>query len=58
MAYLKVSLKIIGTVPEPAHSPGLGSFLDLGHLRAGQPSPKLDLRLDLGAGLVLHLLRG
>lgn len=46
------------TVHEHAHSPGPGAFLDLGSLRAGQPVPKPDLRLDLGGGLVLHLVRG
>lgn len=45
-------------IHEPAHPPGLSAFLDLGPLRTGQPSARLDLKLDLGGGLVLHLVRG
>ncbi|MEI6181422.1 MAG: hypothetical protein WCP31_11755 [Chloroflexales bacterium] len=34
------------------------SFVDLGALNSGpSPRPRLDLKLDLGDGLVLHLVR-
>ncbi len=51
-----------GLLPAAIHEPAAQSspsgFLDLGPLRTGQPSPRLDLKLDLGGGLVLHLVRG
>jgi hypothetical protein len=34
------------------------AFLDLGHIPASQPGTRIDLKLDLGGGLVLHLVRG
>ncbi len=43
---------------EPATSPGPSAFLDLGQLPASQPGPRFDLKLDLGGGLMLHLVRG
>lgn len=46
---------------EPAVPSGPSDFLDLGHLptsQSGQPGTRLDLKLDLGGGLVLHLVRG
>jgi hypothetical protein len=47
---------------EPATPSGPSAFLDLGHLPASpptsQPGTRLDLKLDLGGGLVLHLVRG
>ncbi len=42
---------------EPTASSGPSAFLDLGHLPASQPSPRFDLKLDLGGGLMLHLVR-
>jgi len=45
-------------VHEPANQPCPSAFLDLGHISASQPGPRLDLKLDLGGGLVLHLVRG
>lgn len=33
-------------------------FLDLGPLRTHSPNTRLDLKLDLGGGLMLHLVRG
>jgi len=45
-------------VHERATPPSPNAFLDLGHLRSGQPGSRLDLKLDLGGGLVLHLVRG
>lgn len=44
-------------LPAPTSSEP-GAFLDLGHLPASQPGPRLDLKLDLGGGLMLHLVRG
>jgi|SRR5882672_2071006 len=36
-----------------------GEFVDLGSLRApGSPPERFELRLDLGGGLSLHLVRG
>lgn len=49
---------------EPAAPSGPSAFLDLGHLPASQsgqpahPGTRFDLKLDLGGGLVLHLVRG
>lgn len=43
---------------EPAAPSGPRAFLDLGHLPSSQPGPRLDLKLDLGGGLVLRLVRG
>lgn len=47
---------------EPAAPSGPSAFLDLGPLpatpSASSPTPRLDLKLDLGGGLVLHLVRG
>ena len=38
---------------------GMPAFVDVGELHAAtQPMPRLDLRLELGGGLVLHLVRG
>lgn len=38
---------------------GVGGFVDLGTLAASDVSmgPRLDLKLDLGGGLTLHLVR-
>ncbi|MDO9227459.1 MAG: IS66 family insertion sequence element accessory protein TnpB [Pseudomonadota bacterium] len=47
-----------GGVPQPANPPSPSGFLDLGHLHTSHPGPRLDLKLDLGGGLVLHLVRG
>lgn len=33
-------------------------FVDLGALKSHSPGSRLDLKLDLGDGLVLHLVRG
>jgi hypothetical protein len=39
-------------------APPSTSFVDLGALvQGGAPSPRLDLKLDLGGGLTLHLVR-
>ena len=37
-----------------------GEFVDLGTLRAraASPSERFELRLDLGGGVILHLVRG
>ena len=35
-----------------------GEFVDLGALRAPAGPERVELRLDLGGGLVLHLVRG
>ena len=43
---------------EPAASSGPSAFLDLGHLPASLPGSRFDLKLDLGGGLMLHLVRG
>ena len=47
---------------EPAAPSGPSAFLDLGHLPASplasQPRTRFDLKLDLGGGLALHLVRG
>ena len=40
--------------PSPDHSPG---FVDLGAL-SSTGSDRLEVKLDLGGGLVLHLVRG
>ncbi len=42
---------------EPAASSEPNAFLDLGHLSSSQPGPRFDLKLDLGGGLMLHLVR-
>lgn len=34
------------------------AFVDLGALKSPSPRARLDLKLDLGDGLVLHLVRG
>ena len=47
-----------GTPPEPAQPTNPSAFLDLGRLHASQPGTRLELKLDLGGGLVLHLVRG
>jgi hypothetical protein len=39
-------------------SPATSTFLDLGTLnRASTSRPRIDLKLDLGEGLILHLVR-
>ena len=44
-------------VPTPA--PSTTGFIDLGSLAGeGAPTGRLDLKLDLGGGLTLHLVRG
>jgi hypothetical protein len=40
----------------PHEAPRPAGFLDLGTL--GAKSARLELRMDLGAGVVLHLVRG
>lgn len=53
-------------VPRPAAKPGgamvaRGGFVDLGTLSApagASKSERIELRLDLGGGLLLHLVRG
>lgn len=49
-----------GALPqhEPAQQPNPSAFLDLGRLSTNSAVPRLDLKLDLGGGLVLHLVRG
>ena len=42
---------------EPAAPSGPSAFLDLGQIPASHLGPRLDLKLDLGGGLVLHLVR-
>lgn len=44
--------------PVASSGPSASAFLDLGHLPASQPGPRFDLKLDLGGGLMLHLVRG
>ncbi|PKO55231.1 MAG: IS66 family insertion sequence hypothetical protein [Betaproteobacteria bacterium HGW-Betaproteobacteria-21] len=39
-------------------APIAGEFVDLGALDAGARGPRLELKLDLGDGVVLHLVRG
>jgi len=46
-------------VPAPAPTPSTTGFIDLGSLAGeGAPTGRLDLKLDLGGGLTLHLVRG
>ena len=49
---------LAGSAPQLKHPPHPGEFLDLGPLRTHSPSTRLDLKLDLGGGLMLHLVRG
>jgi len=43
----------------PTPTPSTMGFIDLGSLaREGAPTGRLDLKLDLGGGLTLHLVRG
>lgn len=42
----------------PAAKSGAAEFVDLGVLGEGARSDRFELRLDLGAGLVLTLVRG
>jgi hypothetical protein len=44
----------------PSSAVGAGEFVDLGTLSAATASPsgRFELRLDLGGGLTLHLVRG
>ena len=45
--------------PTPAPTPSTMGFIDLGSLAGeGAPTGRLDLKLDLGGGLTLHLVRG
>jgi putative transposase len=44
-----------GEVVVPVRAPG---FVDLGVLNSHSPGSRLELKLDLGEGLVLHLVRG
>jgi hypothetical protein len=37
---------------------GSAAFVDLGALTQGSAGGRIELRIDLGAGLVLHLARG
>ena len=47
------------TAPAPAPTPSTMGFIDLGSLAGeGAPTGRLDLKLDLGGGLTLHLVRG
>ena len=41
----------------PKSAPPPNGFLDLGTLR-GNPGSRMEVRLDLGDGLVLHVVRG
>ena len=44
---------------EPTRQSAVASFLDMGSMGAAiEPGPRLEVRLDLGAGLVLHVVRG
>ena len=44
---------------EAAPAPSTTDFIDLGSLAGeGAPTGRLDLKLDLGGGLTLHLVRG
>lgn len=44
----------------PISAAPAGEFVDLGTLRAraASPSERFELRLDLGGGVILHLVRG
>ena len=45
--------------PTPTPTPSTMGFIDLGSLAGeGTPTSCLDLKLDLGGGLTLHLVRG
>lgn len=45
--------------PRKANSVETGPFVDLGAIATAPPAAgRLDLRLDLGGGLTLHLVRG
>ena len=45
--------------PTPTPTPSTMGFIDLGSLAGeGAPTGRLDLKLDLGGGLTLHLVRG
>ena len=35
-----------------------GAFVDLGPMTSGQREARLEVRLDLGGGVVLHVVRG
>jgi len=46
-------------MPVKADDASSPHFVDLGALCAPTPSPvRLELKLDLGAGMVLHVVRG
>jgi len=48
-----------GAMPVKADDASSPHFVDLGALCAPTPSPvRLELKLDLGAGMVLHVVRG
>ena len=45
--------------PSVERAPDASGFLDLGALGAGGPErARLELKIDLGDGLILHLVRG
>ena len=51
-------LSAVGDDVATAVSTGAPAFVDLGPLNSvSSPRPRLDLKLDLGDGLVLHLVR-
>lgn len=50
-------LSAVGDDGETAVSSRTPGFVDLGSLRSTAPAPRIDLKLDLGDGLVLHLVR-
>ena len=43
--------------PRPVHREMAPAFVDVGTLQSASLRQRLDLRLDLGDGLVLHLVR-
>jgi hypothetical protein len=49
---------LVSRAPQLNPPPRPSEFLDLGPLRAHSPSPRLGLKLDLGGGRMLHLVRG
>lgn len=52
---------LLASVRQPAlpqTTPPAPAFVDLGAVAASPTAGRLEIRLDLGAGLVLHLVRG
>ena len=51
-----------GLLPSPGAghpvAQSAGAFVDLGPVASGQREARLEVRLDLGGGVVLHLVRG